>query len=151
MAVPGYVTTLCAVLFLGGIIELSIGILGEYISRIYLESKHRPIFIVKDTNYSAAQSVPTEKSNVKEVKNTADKNKNLQHKQTEKTNAAVEKSAEEDKTEAAEKSDTPSETHSEKTTEENTAPDNTAENTDSNNTEAEQEPEKVEYDLSYFE
>ena len=48
--VPGYVTTLCAVLFLGGIIELSIGVLGEYISRIFLETKERPIFIIKDTN-----------------------------------------------------------------------------------------------------
>lgn len=48
--VPGYVTTLCAVLFLGGIIELSIGILGEYIAHIYLEAKDRPVFIVKQTN-----------------------------------------------------------------------------------------------------
>lgn len=138
VAVPGYVTTLCAVLFLGGIIELSIGILGEYISRIYLESKHRPIFIVKDTNYSAAQSAPAEKSNVKEVKNNADKNKNSQHKQAEKTAAA-------------EKSDMSSESSVEKNTEEEAAPDNIAENTDSTVTQTEQEPEKVEYDLSYFE
>lgn len=48
--VPGYVTTLCAVLFLGGIIELSIGILGEYIGHIYMETKDRPIYIVKETN-----------------------------------------------------------------------------------------------------
>lgn len=48
--VPGYVTTLCAVLFLGGITEISIGILGEYIAHIYLEAKDRPIFIVKQTN-----------------------------------------------------------------------------------------------------
>ena len=48
--VPGYVTTLCAVLFLGGIIELSIGILGEYIGHIYMETKSRPIYIAKQTN-----------------------------------------------------------------------------------------------------
>lgn len=48
--VPGYVTTLCAVLFLGGIIELSIGILGEYVAHIYLEAKDRPIYIVKQSN-----------------------------------------------------------------------------------------------------
>ena len=48
--VPGYVTTLCAVLFLGGIIEFSIGILGEYISRIYMETKDRPIYIIKTSN-----------------------------------------------------------------------------------------------------
>lgn len=47
---PGYVTTLCAILFLGGITEISIGILGEYIANIYMEVKNRPIFILKDTN-----------------------------------------------------------------------------------------------------
>lgn len=50
ISVPGYVTTLCAVLFLGGIIELSVGILGEYIGHIYMESKDRPIYILKETN-----------------------------------------------------------------------------------------------------
>lgn len=48
--VPGYASTVVIVLFIGGIIELSIGILGEYISRIYMESKRRPIFILKQTN-----------------------------------------------------------------------------------------------------
>ena len=48
--VPGYVTTLCAVLFMGGIIEMSVGILGEYIGRIYIEAKGRPIYITKETN-----------------------------------------------------------------------------------------------------
>lgn len=47
---PGYVTTLCAVLFLGGITEMSIGILGEYIGRIYMEAKDRPIYIIKHSN-----------------------------------------------------------------------------------------------------
>ena len=47
---PGYVTTLCAILFLGGIVEISIGILGEYIPHIYMEVKERPIYILKDTN-----------------------------------------------------------------------------------------------------
>jgi glycosyltransferase involved in cell wall biosynthesis len=48
---PGYVTTLCAVLFLGSITEMSIGILGEYIGRIYMETKDRPIYIVKHSNF----------------------------------------------------------------------------------------------------
>ncbi|MGN0383590.1 MAG: glycosyltransferase family 2 protein [Eubacterium sp.] len=50
ITVPGYVTLLCAILFMGGILELSIGILGEYIGNIYMESKKRPIFITKETN-----------------------------------------------------------------------------------------------------
>lgn len=48
---PGYVTTLCAILFMGGITEMSIGILGEYIGRIYMESKDRPIYITKFSNF----------------------------------------------------------------------------------------------------
>lgn len=45
---PGYASTIIILLFLGGIIELSIGILGTYISRIYTETKHRPIYIAKE-------------------------------------------------------------------------------------------------------
>ncbi len=48
--VPGYVTTLCAVLFMGGIVEMSVGVLGEYIGRIYIEAKDRPIYITAETN-----------------------------------------------------------------------------------------------------
>ena len=49
--VPGYVTTLCAVLFSGGIVEMSVGVIGEYIGRIYIESKGRPIYIAGETNF----------------------------------------------------------------------------------------------------
>lgn len=48
--VSGYASLMIAILFMGGIIELSLGILGEYIANIYLESKDRPIYIVQDTN-----------------------------------------------------------------------------------------------------
>ncbi|MCD8026553.1 MAG: glycosyltransferase family 2 protein [Clostridiales bacterium] len=48
---PGYVTMLCAILFMGGITEMSIGILGEYIGRIYMETKDRPIYITQFTNF----------------------------------------------------------------------------------------------------
>ena len=53
--VAGYVTMLCAVLFLGGIIELSVGILGEYIAHIYREAKDRPVFIVRQTNLGSEE------------------------------------------------------------------------------------------------
>lgn len=62
ITVPGYVTTLCAVLFLGGIIELSIGILGEYVAHIYVEIKGRPIFILRNTNISLTDSGSREDS-----------------------------------------------------------------------------------------
>ncbi|MDQ6978059.1 MAG: glycosyltransferase, partial [Ghiorsea sp.] len=44
---PGYASIITIVLFLGGIQLMGIGILGEYIGRIYLESKRRPIYIVE--------------------------------------------------------------------------------------------------------
>lgn len=43
---PGYASIMSAVLFLGAIQLISIGILGEYIGRLYLESKHRPTYLV---------------------------------------------------------------------------------------------------------
>lgn len=45
--VPGYASTITTILFIGGIQLLSIGILSEYISKIYLEIKNRPKYIIK--------------------------------------------------------------------------------------------------------
>ena len=48
-SLPGYTSLLVAVLFLGGIQLLTIGILGSYIGRIYTETKRRPLYIVAET------------------------------------------------------------------------------------------------------
>ncbi len=47
ITVPGYVSTITMVLFLGGIQLIGIGILGEYIGRIYKEAKRRPTYIIE--------------------------------------------------------------------------------------------------------
>jgi len=47
--VPGYASLLVVVLFLGSIQLMSIGLLGEYIGRIYLETKQRPTYVIRKT------------------------------------------------------------------------------------------------------
>ena len=44
--VPGYTTTLIVSLVIGGITLLSLGIIGEYVGKIYMETKHRPRYII---------------------------------------------------------------------------------------------------------
>ena len=46
--VPGYASTITSVLFMGGIQLITIGILSEYVGKIYLEKKGRPQYIVKE-------------------------------------------------------------------------------------------------------
>ena len=48
-AVPGFATTTLLIIFIGGLNLFSIGILGEYLRRVYDEVKQRPEYIVEST------------------------------------------------------------------------------------------------------
>lgn len=48
--VAGWASTICVIIFIGGIQLFCIGIMGQYIAKVYMESKQRPHYIIADTN-----------------------------------------------------------------------------------------------------
>ena len=47
--VSGWPSLVCIILFVGGIQLLCMGIIGQYLAKTYLETKKRPIYIIKET------------------------------------------------------------------------------------------------------
>ena len=52
--VDGYTSTIVSILFLGGVQLMSVGVLGEYIGRIYDEVKRRPLYLVRKLHGAAS-------------------------------------------------------------------------------------------------
>ena len=47
--IPGWASIMLSIWFIGSLILIALGIIGEYVSKIYLESKHRPRYFIDRT------------------------------------------------------------------------------------------------------
>lgn len=48
--VAGWASTICIIIFIGGVQLFCLGVMGQYIAKTYMETKHRPHYIISETN-----------------------------------------------------------------------------------------------------
>ena len=62
-SVDGWASTMCIVAFLGGLQLLSLGVIGEYVGKTYMETKHRPRYIISDRTWDESDEKNNDSSN----------------------------------------------------------------------------------------
>ena len=55
--VAGWASTICVIIFIGGVQLFCMGVMGQYIAKNYAESKHRPHYIIAETNKEQAEAI----------------------------------------------------------------------------------------------
>ena len=65
----GFPTLACLLLLIGGSIQLSLGIIGQYLAKTYLETKRRPVYIIAETNGEYAAEAVREGSAARDREN----------------------------------------------------------------------------------
>ncbi len=53
--VAGWASLVCIIIFIGGVQLFCLGVIGEYLAKTYLETKHRPIYIIGKSNFDGAK------------------------------------------------------------------------------------------------
>jgi glucosyltransferase len=53
--VPGWTSTACIILFIGGLQLFCLGIIGKYLGKIFLETKRRPVYLIKEKNFESKE------------------------------------------------------------------------------------------------
>ena len=55
--VAGWASLICVVIFIGGLVMLSLGVMGQYLAKIYMESKRRPHYISRESNIKDVKKI----------------------------------------------------------------------------------------------